>query len=242
MIVERYIYYILFIIFLIGLMISLWFLAIYTNVPNWVGWLFVVGIVILVTGTLIKECVMVNYCYWNSIYIVVQILGLAAIIGGTYFAISYSNITWEVWILFALAIIFTVIGNMLMALIPDNTAYGVIVSITGFIIFIVLLFALISQGPRSINADLTLNGVFWYFPFLALIIIIGIIAILFEGSSECVKRCCLDPCCDNQYCPKIKQCCPIKEENSCCIIEEKKEETCCFEEQPCCIEEQPCCI
>ena len=232
MIAERYIYYILFIIFLIGLMVALWFLAIYTNVPSWVGWLFVVGIVILVMGALIKECVMVNYCYWNTIYIAVQILGLLVILGGTYFAISYSNINWGVWVLFALAIIFTVVGNMLMALIPDNTAYGIIVSITGFIIFIVLLFALISQGPRSINTDLTLNGVFWYFPFVALIIIIGIISVLFEGSSECVNRCCLDPCCDNQYCPKTKQCCSVKvEEPICCKVEEP---ICCKVEEPIC--------
>lgn len=256
MIVERYIYYIFYIIFLIFLMISLWFLVIYTNAPVWIGWLFVIGFILLIMGTLIKEYVIIDYCYWYKIYIAVQVIGLLAILAGFYFAVIYSNITWSVWGLFALAILFTVVGNMLVALLPDNTAYGVIVSITGFFIFIVLLFAVFSQGPRSINADLTLNNVFWYFPFLSLTVIVGIISILFETVAEPVYRCCCnnlnDPCCCDR--PKCKPCSCGCDPCSCqpvvtkpCCNEPVTPEPCCAEAvtpEPCCAEAvipEPCC-
>jgi hypothetical protein len=237
MIAERYIYYIVYIIFLIFLVISLWFLVIYTNAPIWIGWTFVVGIVLLIMGALIKEHVMVDYDYWAKIYITLQVIALIMIIIGIIFAMIYSNITWAVWILFGLGILFVVVGNMLMALLPCNTAYGVIVSITGFIIFIVLLFAVFSQGPRSINADLTLTNVFWYFPFLALTVIIGILSVLFETVAEPVWRCC---CNKNPCCCKFNPCC-VEEPKPCCVEEQKP---CCVEEpKPCCIEEpKPCCI
>lgn len=241
MIVERYVYYITYIIYLIFLMISLWFLAIYTNVPTWVGWLFVIGIVLLIMGALIKEYVMIDYCYWFSIYIVLNIIGLLALIAGAFFAITYSNITWGVWILFTVGIIFTVVGNMLTALLPDNMAYGIIVSITGFIILILLLFAVFSQGPRSINADLTLNNIFWYFPFLALTFIIGILSVIFEGLTGSIVRCnsCTNSCC----CPVPKYICACKCDPCCCVkpepccIEEKRIDSCCTEE----IKTEPCC-
>lgn len=198
--IERYIYIVLFLIYLILLLVSIWYLLLFTNVPSWVCWLFAMGLILVIIGVFIKEYVYIDYDNWVWIYSILNTIAIILIIIGILYAISFSNMVWYVWIILGVAIILSIIGNMLAALVTCNFMWSVIISSIAFVLYIISLFLLLKSGPLPINIDLTLNNTFFLFPLIGISIIFSVLAVLFEGYAGPPCPCPCDPCsnqCEN---------------------------------------------
>jgi len=163
------------------------------------------GLVTILIGVFIKEYVYIDYDYYIWIYLALNIVGLILIAAGFFYAIVNSNLNWFVWGAIALGLILSIIGSMLSAVYPNDFLSSCIVSIVAFFIYAIALILVLGYGPWAINLDLTLNNKFWFFPFLGLTIIIGILSVIFEGLS--LPICNL--CCPTNPCGKCNICKPV---------------------------------
>ena len=165
---NRLLYLILYIIYLIFIIIALFALLSYTNAPSYIFYMLLIGLIIILIGVLIKDYVYIDYDYYIWIYVALNIVGLILIAAGFAYAVLNTDLTWHVWFALGLALILSIIGNMLSAVVPDDFLAACIVSIIAFFIYAVALILILGHGPWGINLDLTLNDKFWYFPFLGL--------------------------------------------------------------------------
>ena len=213
----RLLYLILYIIYLIGFILIFWYLLSYCRTPSYIFFILMVGIIILLIGAFMKEYVHIDYDYYIWLYLTVNIIGLIVVAIGIGYAIFNSDLTWGIWVAFALGLILSVIGNMLAIIFPNDFLSSCVVSIIAFTVYIIGLFLLLGYGPRAINLDLTINDAFWFFPFLGLIIIFGILSVIFEGLSLPIK------CCDDTKCCEVIE---VKNECEDKVIEVKDENNC----------------
>ena len=202
---NRLVYLILFIIYIIFIIIALWALLSYTNVSSYVLYMLILGLSIILIGVFIKEYVYIDYDYYIWIYIALNVVGLILIAAGFVYAIMNSNLNWFVWGAIALALILSIIGNVLSATYPNDFTASCVVSIIAFLIFAIALILVLGYGPWAINLDLTLNNIFWFFPFLGLTVIVGILSVIFEGLS--LPICC--PCKPSNPCGQCDICKPV---------------------------------
>jgi hypothetical protein len=164
-----------------------------------------IGLITILIGVFIKEYVYIDYDYYIWIYLALNIVGLILISVGFIYAVTNSNLNWVVWGTLGVALILSIIGNMLAAIYPTDFLPSCIVSIVAFFIYAIALILVLGYGPWAINLDLTLNSIFWFFPFLGLTIIIGILSVIFEGLSLPICNPC-DPC---NPCGQCNICKPI---------------------------------
>lgn len=238
MALHRFIYITFYILYLIFLSVGIHYLLIYTNSASWVAWLFISGFILAGIGVFIKEFLLkhivtccerdvtqdINACYkyWMYIYIILHIIAFILIIAGVVFAIINSTLPWYVWVLLGLAIILYFIGSMILALYPLCTTLAITIYTIAFILYIIALVLLVVYGPNSLNLNLTLSSTFWLWIFIAVGILLGLLAVLFEGLSDmnaCVIPEC-SPCPIKQCAPcekKLPECCPSKKCDPCSI-------------------------
>jgi hypothetical protein len=197
-------------------------------------------------GVFVKEYVYLDYDYYVWIYVAINVVGLILIVAGLVYAVLNSTIVWYVWAALGLALILSIIGNMLAAIIPSDFVYSCSISIVAFFIWVIVLILLIGNGPIAINLDLTLNNMFWFFPFLCLVIIFGILSVIFEGYSTnpCCPQmpCCVENPCGLTTCNKCNICDPIIQNPCCTVTNPCGLETCtaCVPYKIKCCNENPC--
>ena len=123
MAISRYAYIFFYILYLILLAVSIYYLLIYTNSPQWVAWLFIGGLLLVIIGVFIKDFLLTadncHYQWWMWFYIILHLIALGLIITGLILAMMYSNLPWYIWI------IFIIIMSLFNVNIIDNKCYSV---------------------------------------------------------------------------------------------------------------------
>lgn len=184
--VSRAIYITFYILYLLTLAISLWFVLFYAGVPYWVWSFFGVAILILVICVLIKEFLltrMVTCCgkdvtTGNSameiFYIIAELMVFILFIVGLVFVIIYSTIPWFVWVILFVAIVMSIITTMILAFAPEAYLIALILWIVAFIMFIAGLILLIIYS----------NSPWWVWLIVGITILFFILAAIFEAVAE----------------------------------------------------------
>lgn len=183
-------YYVaLYIIYLILLLISIWFLLSYTtDNQSWIFTFFAVGILISIIGIFLTKYFWVCVTFYAISFIFIII--------GIILASMNSNMPSFIWYILGLAIILSIIGNMLITMDEeswrapcdktcnivcekttclsqyDKFYFGIITVIVSVILYIIFLFLLVKNGPNSINLNLTLSNTFWLWIFIAVTVLV----------------------------------------------------------------------
>lgn len=185
--VPRYFYITFYILYLISLAIALWFLLYYSGVPGWVWILFGTAILMEIMCVFIKEILLKqtlttpgeeiisdSSAFWLILYIILYLAVFILFIIGLAFVIKYSSIPWWVWVILAVAIFCSIVGNIIYALAPGASIFGALFSISAFILFIAGIVLLIIYS----------NSPLWVWSIIALVIIFNMLAGIFEATSE----------------------------------------------------------
>ena len=186
MALDRGLYLAFYILYLITLAITIWFILYYGNSPGWVFIFFGVALLIAIFGVFIKEFLMkriINTCgkditsssytFWGAMYLILHIIAFVLIITGLVFAIQYSNIPWFAWLILFFAIFLSIVANMILAYWKNAIiAYNIIAALS-FILFIIsfILIIIYSTSPWWV----------WLLAFIALFF--AILTVIFESLS-----------------------------------------------------------
>jgi hypothetical protein len=130
---SRGLYVTLYILYLIFLGLSLWYLLYYSNVPYWVWFFFLGAIIIAFIGVFVKEYILIrelesngtfiptqSFKVWSALYIIFHIIAFILVIIGLGYTINYSSFPWWIWFLFGLALFLTISGHMIIGLSREN--------------------------------------------------------------------------------------------------------------------------
>ena len=130
---SRGLYVTLYILYLIFLGLSLWYLLYYSNVPYWVWFFFLGAIIIAFIGVFVKEYILIrelesngtfiptqSFKVWSALYIIFHIIAFILVIIGLGYTINYSSFPWWLWFLFGLALFLTISGHMIIGLSREN--------------------------------------------------------------------------------------------------------------------------
>ena len=168
-----------YVIYLILLVVSLWFLLFYSGVPSWVWALFAVALFFAIIGVFIKEFFLIpfdvateHYMYWAMFYFIFYFIVLTLIITGTTFAAIYSNIPQWIWVIIGVAIGLSILADITAGFSFTFTAmFMAIISFTLFIIGIIFLV-------------IYLNAPWWIWIIVSLTVLFAILAAVFKGVSK----------------------------------------------------------
>lgn len=196
---NRALYLTFYVLYLITLAIAIFFVLHYSGVPSWVWTFFGVGLLILMLAVLVKEFFMKriitntgrdittgSHTFWSVMYILMVLAGIVLLIIGLIFTIQYSSIPWWVWLVLALAIILSIIGNAILAFAPGAFVVAIIMGVLSLILFIVGLILLIIHS----------NSPWWVWLIVGLAVLFAILAAIFEGLSDKNTLIVMDPCCE----------------------------------------------
>jgi hypothetical protein len=186
MAMNRALYVLFYILYLITLAIAIWFLVYYGQVPNWVYIFFLVAIIIMVIGVLIKEFLLQrtrtksgkdvskNISGWLIAYVAFHILAFLLFITGVVFVGIYGTIAWWILALLAIGIILTVVASMIYAFYPRKELVAYIVYLVGVLIYIAgfILLVYFSDAP------------WWIWLILLTAVGFSVVASVFEYISE----------------------------------------------------------
>ena len=183
---PRGLYISTFILYLVALLFALWFILHYLEVPAWVWIFFFVGLVIPMIGIIIKET-LIKYTYedgilvldsdsagWSIVFIVFHIIAFASITAGFIFVILFSSVSAWIWLLFGLAIVFSLIGSIVVTVANVNKTIIWILAIIILSLYVSALVAFIIQ--TDIPA--------WVWLIFVVALILGIMANIFESYSN----------------------------------------------------------
>lgn len=175
-----------YVLFLVMLAVTLWFLLFYANVPSWVWIFFGVAILIAIIGVIIKETLLKTIktpCgevisgpspFWSGMYLIFHIFAFILIVIGLVFTIQYSNIPSWIWIVLGLALLFYIIATMILAFIPTAHIWY----------FLTMVVAIILLLTGVISAIIASNAPAWIWALIAVTILFGLIAALLEPASD----------------------------------------------------------
>lgn len=186
MAMNRALYVLFYILYLITIAIAIWFLVYYGKVPNWVYIFFLVAIIIMVIGVLIKEFLLQrtrtksgkditkNISGWLIAYVAFHILAFLLFIAGIILVDIYGNIAWWILSLLAIGIILTVVASMIYAFYPRKELVAYIVYLVGVLIYIAgfVLLVYFSDAP------------WWIWLILLTAVGFSVVASVFEYISE----------------------------------------------------------
>jgi len=187
MAVPRWIYLVFYILYLILLAVSLWFILHYSGVQPWVWSFFGSAILILIICIFIKEFLMTrtftsqgkhispgSLTVWSVFYVILHIISFILIIVGLAFVIIQSSIPWWVWVILGVAILLSIISTVILALAPRAHVVSIILSVMALILMVVgIIFLLIySKSP------------WWNWLLVGFTIFFAIMAAFFEFISE----------------------------------------------------------
>lgn len=170
---ARALYLTFYILYLIAVLTSLWFLLYYTAVPSWIWGLFATSIVIAIVLPIIREYSSINTNYdsyksWVIFYLAIYIIILGLFIAGLSFTIMYSNILWWIWVIFGIGIMLSIVADAILNFSPGFAAILVIIAIVLFITGLIFLI-MYSDAP------------WWLWIIIGIAIISGIISAIFAG-------------------------------------------------------------
>lgn len=191
MAVSRALYLSFYILYLIFLALSLWYLLQYTGVPGWVWSIFAVAIILAIVAVFIKEFLLIRtimssriytqdeyYTFWLIMYTIISVVILILIIVGIVDVIRFSNIPAGVWVVFGLAILLSIISNAILAYAPDANTLAVILSVSAFILFIVGIILIIVYA----------NSPWWVWLLVAIAITFAILAAIFDPQNAFIVQ------------------------------------------------------
>ena len=187
--IPRWIYVIFYVIYLILVMVSLYYLLHYTNVPVWVWSFYAAAILIFLIGVLIKELFVkkvvdesgktlnnTSLRVWGAFYLIFHIIAIVLLIVGLVLTMHYSDIDWWIWLLLVIGLILTVIANMITSL-PGKAItifLALPVWIIGFIILIVGIAFYVVQADAPV----------WVWIIVIIAIIFGIMSSILDNMSS----------------------------------------------------------
>ena len=185
---NRAFYIVFYIIYLLLLAISLWFLLYYSGVHSWVFFgFFGIAILIATINLFIKEFLLKKgvtvdgemipndmYTFWSWFYGITQITAIILVIVGIVFVIIHSTVPWWVWLILAVGIFMPLITAMLLNWIQGEPILSVLLSVISLTLVIIgLVFLVIySEAP------------WWVWLLVGLTIIVAVVAGVLEGFSD----------------------------------------------------------
>jgi hypothetical protein len=187
---PRGLYITLYILYLIFLGLSLWYLLYYTNVPSWVWLIFLGAIIISLFCLFIKEYILIRYIepngefnpstsfkVWSALYVVFHIVVFILFIIGIGYTINDSSVPWWVWVLFGTALFLTIMGQMIVLLSNENKwgiYTGMVFSFMALIVYIVAIVFLFTTSKCP----------WWVVLIVIFTMFFGIMAGFFETKSD----------------------------------------------------------
>jgi hypothetical protein len=186
--VSRAIYITFYILYLLTLAISLWFVLYYAKVPFWIWSFFGVAILILIICVLFKEFLLTRtvtccgkdvttgsgHSAMEIFYIIAVLMVFILFIVGLVFVIIYSTIPWFVWVILFFAILLSIITTMILAFAPDAYIIALVLWVIAFVMFIAGLILLIIYS----------NSPWWVWLIIGITILFFILAAIFEVMGE----------------------------------------------------------
>ena len=173
-------------LYLITLAIALWLVLYYSGVPSYVWIFFGIAILIAIICVLMKEWVLEksitnlgeditsgDYSFWLIFFVILQLIAFILIIIGIILVIKYSSVPAWVWIILALALIFSIISTVIYAIYPTNIRLGIFFSILAFTFFIIGIIFLIIYS----------NSPWWVWLIIGIAIFFYIMTIILEPLS-----------------------------------------------------------
>ena len=175
---SRGLYVTVYILYLIFLGLSLWYLLYYSNVPSWVWFFFLGAIIIALIGVFVKEYILIrevesngafiptqSFKVWSALYIIFHIIAFILVIVGLGYTINYSCFPWWIWLMFGLALFLSILGHMIIGLSGENTGgryTGNFFSVLAMIIHITAMIFLFSTTtcPKWLISILIFTSIF----------------------------------------------------------------------------------
>lgn len=184
---SRTLYLTFYVLYLIVLAIGLWFLLSYSGVPEWVWTFFGAAIVIVIIGLLMKEFFLYRtvttsgvdvtvgyYNFWVILYIILHIIAFILLITGLFFVITHSTVPWWVWVILGLAILFSIVSDLIIEISPGFAFVALVTSLISFALFVTGLIFFIMHS----------NAPWWVWLIIGLAILFAILAAVFERGTE----------------------------------------------------------
>lgn len=205
--IPRYWYYLCYLVFLILLAVTLWYLLFYAEVPSWVYSFFISAIVLAAFGLLIKEIFLLqpitpcgtfvpsdSYSFWSIFYTIFHIIAIILIIIGFILVIVYSTVPWYVWFILGAAIFLFIVIAMLFGIAPGSSIVAIVFYVIVFALFItaIVLIVIYSNSPWWVWL---LSGLTFLFALLA-----GIFEIFSEPNQIIISDECCTEICDCDEC------------------------------------------
>lgn len=184
---PRALHTIFYVAYLLTLALALWFLLHYAKVEAWVWSFFAGAILIAIVGVVVKEVLMKkvydstgkltnagNYNLWAILYLIFHIMAVILVIVGFIFVIIQSTIPWWVWTILLLAVLLSIVNNMIFAYAPQAFVASLIIGIISLVLFLVaiVLVVIYSKSP------------WWVWLIVILALIMAILAAVFELAAE----------------------------------------------------------
>lgn len=187
--VPRGLYITFYILYLIALAATIYFVLHYSNVPQWVFYLYVSGFALAFVGLIIKETVMrhvikadceiVNVSSargWSIFYGILHLAAFILIITGIGFTIAHATIPWWPWVLIAIGIVASILASFILSW---STS-----AVWRWIAGVLTLSALILEVVGLIYVVIYSKAPSWIWGLIAAVIVLGIATHFFEQISE----------------------------------------------------------
>ena len=178
MAIHRGLYIMVYIIYLIFLALSIWYLIYYSVVPYWVWFFFLSAIILAMFNLFIREYYLkkvvdcdgdiVNsqsFKVWNALYVIFHLFEFILIIIGIGYTINYSNIEWWLWLMLGLYIILTMISRMIIGLSNGSVSgryTGIFIFIVAYILYTIAFIILAQSSKCPWWVDLILGFTFFF--------------------------------------------------------------------------------
>lgn len=186
MVLPRALYVTFYVLYLVMVALVLWFMVHFSDIPAWIYILLVVPLAIFVIGLAVNETVMKGQRYpdgtityrlnagWVIFYIIAHIAAFIMFGTGIVLAMVHDSHHWWGWLLFGLGFAFTILAFMLLALVPHNVAWAIVVAILGFIMMVAgAIIVLFFASPE-----------WWAWTVFAVAALLGVLAFIFAVLAE----------------------------------------------------------